>query len=55
MGKKRITTLVCPNCGSSDLYYESGLIGGYVYHCKKCDYVGPLVIEKEMEIDEDKL
>jgi len=41
--------LLCPQCGSSDLYYESGLVLGYIYHCKDCDYVGSFVIE----VDDD--
>jgi hypothetical protein len=45
--KKKI--LVCPECGSADLYYEAGLLTGYKYHCKKCDYIGPLVIEMDLE------
>ena len=40
----------CPDCGSNDLYYEGGLITGYIYHCVDCDYVGSFVIEKEYEI-----
>jgi len=39
-------SLTCPQCGSSRLYYEAGLMTGYKYHCKSCDYVGPFVIEK---------
>ena len=39
--------LRCPQCGSSDIYYELGLITGYKYHCKDCQYVGALVIEDE--------
>ncbi len=38
----------CPTCGSTDLYYEAGLITGQKYHCKKCSYIGPLVFEKEV-------
>lgn len=41
--------LVCPQCGSSDLYYEAGLITGYKYHCKKCDYIGAFVIETDID------
>jgi len=41
--------LTCPHCGSPDLYYETALITGYKYHCKKCNYIGAFVIEKDME------
>ena len=47
--RKRKKFLTCPDCGSADLYYETGLITGYKYHCKKCNYIGALVIEKEVE------
>ena len=39
----------CPTCGSTDLYYEAGLITGQKYHCKHCDYIGPLVYEEDVE------
>jgi uncharacterized protein (DUF983 family) len=48
--KKTVTTTICPQCGSTELYYEAGLITGYVYHCKKCDYVGSFVMEKELQV-----
>ena len=41
--------LTCPQCGSADMYYEAALITGYKYHCKKCNYIGAFVIEKELE------
>ena len=43
------TVLTCPQCGSPDLYYEAALITGYKYHCKKCDYIGAFVVEKDVE------
>ena len=46
--------LTCPHCGSASLYYEAGLITGYKYHCKDCDYVGAFVIEKEVPEKKDK-
>lgn len=46
------TILTCPQCGSSDLYYENAMITGIVYHCKKCDYVGALVLEQDVDEDE---
>jgi predicted RNA-binding Zn-ribbon protein involved in translation (DUF1610 family) len=39
----------CPSCGSTELYYEAGLITGQKYHCKGCDYIGPLVFEEDIE------
>lgn len=39
----------CPECGSNELYYESGFLTGYVYHCKECDYIGSFIIEKELD------
>jgi predicted RNA-binding Zn-ribbon protein involved in translation (DUF1610 family) len=46
---KKGTVLTCPQCGSADLYYETALITGYKYHCKKCNYIGAFVIEKDVE------
>jgi len=39
----------CPKCGSTDLYYESGMIAGHVYHCKNCGYIGSFVVEEYTE------
>jgi predicted RNA-binding Zn-ribbon protein involved in translation (DUF1610 family) len=47
--KQPKTVLTCPQCGSADLYYETALITGYKYHCKKCNYIGAFVIEKDIE------
>lgn len=49
--KKVRKVLTCPQCGSADLYYEAALITGYKYHCKKCNYIGAFVIEKDLEVD----
>jgi len=43
--KKEHTILRCPQCGSDNITYELGLITGYKYFCKDCQYVGPLVIQ----------
>ena len=51
MGRK---VLLCPQCLSSDLYYEAGMITGQKYHCKRCGYIGSFVLEKEVETDEKK-
>jgi predicted RNA-binding Zn-ribbon protein involved in translation (DUF1610 family) len=49
--KDKVTTFLCPSCGSKELYYEAGLISGYKYHCKECDYIGAFVIEKDFDLD----
>jgi predicted RNA-binding Zn-ribbon protein involved in translation (DUF1610 family) len=43
---------VCPVCGSSELYYETGGAIGKVYHCKDCGYIGALVVEADEEMVE---
>ncbi len=43
------TMMICPHCGGTDLYFEAGLITGYKYHCKHCEYVGAFVIEKDVD------
>ena len=47
--KKPKKGLECPKCGSQKIFPEAGFITGYKYHCKDCDYMGPFVIEKDME------
>ncbi|WP_292487198.1 hypothetical protein [Methanohalobium sp.] len=41
---------VCPVCGSSHWYYESGGYTGKLYHCKNCGYIGPLIVEANQEM-----
>lgn len=48
--RKTVKGKICPHCSSTDMYYEAGLMTGYVYHCKRCDYVGSFIIEKELEV-----
>lgn len=42
---ERKSVLLCPQCRSSHVIYEAGLITGQVYHCLDCDYVGAFIIE----------
>jgi predicted RNA-binding Zn-ribbon protein involved in translation (DUF1610 family) len=49
-GKKSVKR--CPQCGSSDIIYENALVTGYKYHCKRCDYIGALVLEEDYDVDE---
>lgn len=46
--KKVKMEVTCPDCGSSDLIYEAGLITGYKYRCKNCNYMGVYVIKKKV-------
>jgi transposase-like protein len=44
--------LRCPQCGGTNIVYESGLITGYKYLCKDCSYMGALIIEEDVKIPE---
>jgi hypothetical protein len=46
------TILTCPQCGSADIFYENAMITGIIYHCKKCDYIGPVVLERDLTEEE---
>ena len=48
--ERTVRILECPQCHGIDLYYEAGLITGYKYHCKTCNYVGAFVIERQVEV-----
>ena len=41
---------VCPVCGCSDLYLEAGGYTGKLYRCKRCDYLGALIVEADEEM-----
>jgi len=38
----------CPKCGSTSVTLWIGAITGQ-YFCKNCRYVGPLIIEEDVE------
>jgi predicted RNA-binding Zn-ribbon protein involved in translation (DUF1610 family) len=39
----------CPICMSEEIDFYAGALTGS-YHCKKCGYVGPIIVEE----DDDK-
>jgi hypothetical protein len=44
-----VTIKKCPKCGSTSIdFYAGGLTG--VHHCKKCGYLGPIVLEEDIEV-----
>jgi len=47
--KRGKPVLLCPQCGSSKILPVAGMIMGQVYHCSKCDYVGSLVFETDLD------
>jgi predicted RNA-binding Zn-ribbon protein involved in translation (DUF1610 family) len=49
--KRGRRVLLCPQCGSANILPVAGMIVGQVYHCTKCDYVGSLVFETELDAD----
>jgi transposase-like protein len=48
---RRKSVLVCPKCESPKIVLIAGSIVGQVYHCTACDYVGSLVLEKDLPAD----
>jgi transcription elongation factor Elf1 len=45
--RKRI--LQCPQCGSTNVVLSAGMITGQMYHCLKCDYMGALIFEVDVD------
>ncbi len=39
----------CPVCGSTQITLYMGGTTGYRYQCKKCGYVGALIIEEDLD------
>ncbi len=48
LSKKR-----CPKCGSSEIDFYAGALTG-VYHCKRCGYVGAIIIEEDDPLSKEK-
>jgi len=44
----------CPKCGSTDIVSVAGMMTGYKYHCRKCDYVGVLILEEDLENNSER-
>ena len=47
----RIRILRCPMCGSSDVELAAGMITGARYYCRKCNYLGALILEEDVKED----
>ena len=47
--KKKRTIETCPVCGSKEMTPWMGGQLGSQFLCKDCGYVGPLVVEKDIE------
>ncbi len=51
------TVLLCPQCRSDRIIFDAALITGQKYHCLDCDYVGSLVLERDVDtlpLDDDE-
>ena len=51
--KDVVTALVCPDCRSTDVDFELGLITGRKYLCRDCGYVGAFILERKVVVHED--
>ncbi len=54
MTGKKMKVLTCPQCGGYNVYYEAGMTTGAKYHCQDCDYLGALVVEKDISVIDTK-
>ena len=45
----------CPVCGSTQITLYMGGTTGYRYQCKKCGYVGALIIEEDLDKNDNNL
>ncbi|HVO77264.1 MAG TPA: hypothetical protein VMS79_00180 [Methanomassiliicoccales archaeon] len=52
---KTPTILLCPHCSSTKIIAELGGLTGELYHCLNCNYIGPVVIERDLTDEELKL
>jgi transposase-like protein len=52
--KDVVTTLVCPDCGGTNITWEGGYITGQKYHCKDCHYRGSFILERKVIVKEDE-
>ncbi len=43
--RRKVRRLRCPSCGSDALDYEAAMITGQRYHCRSCDYLGPVAFD----------
>ncbi len=48
---RRRSVLLCPQCGSANVTLIAGSIVGQVYRCRRCDYVGSLILETDLPED----
>ncbi|MDD1770382.1 MAG: hypothetical protein LUO79_04775 [Methanomassiliicoccales archaeon] len=52
---KTPTILLCPQCSSTKIISELGGLTGEMYHCLNCNYLGPVIIERDLTEEELKL
>jgi len=45
----KIKIEICPVCQSDDIQLHMGGTLGMLYKCGKCNYVGPIILEKEID------
>ncbi len=44
-----MSTKICPNCGSTNIFLWLGGKLGIIYECKDCGYRGSFVLERKEE------
>ena len=50
--RKRVRVLRCPDCRSTNIFYEAATMTGKKYKCGDCGYMGALVVEEDVMVDD---
>lgn len=49
----RVAGRYCPVCGAEGMSLWLGGYAGTLYRCPRCDYIGPVVIERDLKPREE--
>ena len=50
--EKVVRVLRCPKCWGTNIFYETAMITGRKYRCGDCGYMGALVVEEDVKVEE---
>ncbi len=50
---KKVTALVCPDCGGTNIGYWLAYVPSGSYVCHDCNYRGSFIIKREVRVDDE--